>query len=285
MHTRFAFLSAPLHLALLFGVPARAEIPPPNEAGAAMGHVHYLVSDLEASRDFWVALGGNPGTYGNGELIAFPGFVVLLSEAETEAAGSPAVVDHVALRVQSLDAIEAAGVELQRLEQFPGIALALTPEGERVELFEEGTATNVGFEAAEGYDDPVAERHNRPISAPVESHHLHLYVPEEDVETARNWYVELLGATPGTRWRYAAADVPGMNMNFSAAEDVRAPTQGRPLDHIGFEIEDLEAFCAALAARGIELDTPYSVLPSGLAFAVLTDPWGTRIELTEGLRR
>ena len=29
---------------------------------------------------------------------------------------------------------------------------------------------------------------------------------------------------------------------------------------------------------------PYSKLPSGFGLAFLTDPWGTYIELTEGLR-
>jgi len=31
------------------------------------------------------------------------------------------------------------------------------------------------------------------------------------------------------------------------------------------------------------LDVPFTRLPNGLAIAFLTDPWGTYIELTEGL--
>ena len=73
-------------------------------------------------------------------------------------------------------------------------------------------------------------------------------------------------------------------MNFSATDQTLAPTEGRALDHIGFEVENLEAFCAELEAAGMELDTPYRTLESGFALAFLTDPWGTRIELTEGLR-
>jgi hypothetical protein len=34
---------------------------------------------------------------------------------------------------------------------------------------------------------------------------------------------------------------------------------------------------------GVNLDVPYAKGPSGLATARLTDPWGTSIELTEGL--
>ena len=56
------------------------------------------------------------------------------------------------------------------------------------------------------------------------------------------------------------------------------------LDHSGFEVDDLEPFCAARESQGLTFDQPYSALPSGIATAVLTDPWGTSIELTEGLR-
>jgi hypothetical protein len=59
-------------------------------------------------------------------------------------------------------------------------------------------------------------------------------------------------------------------------------TKGRALDHIGFEVKDLEDFTKTLEANGVKLDTPYRKVPQmGFAVAFLTDPWGTRIELTE----
>ena len=46
----------------------------------------------------------------------------------------------------------------------------------------------------------------------------------------------------------------------------------------------LEAFCKKLEASGVKFEIPYRKVPSlGLSIAFLTDPWGTRIELTEGL--
>ena len=36
---------------------ARAELSPPNAAGVAMGHLHYVVRDVAANKAFWVALG------------------------------------------------------------------------------------------------------------------------------------------------------------------------------------------------------------------------------------
>lgn len=55
------------------------------------------------------------------------------------------------------------------------------------------------------------------------------------------------------------------------------------LDHIGFEVRDFEAFCRNLEAKGVKFDVPYTKGTSDIGMAVLTDPWGTRIELTEGL--
>ena len=44
-----------------------------------------------------------------------------------------------------------------------------------------------------------------------------------------------------------------------------------------------DAFCKRLEGLGVTLDVPYTKGPSGLGTARLTDPWGTSIELTEGL--
>jgi catechol 2,3-dioxygenase-like lactoylglutathione lyase family enzyme len=252
-------------------------------AGVSMGHLHYRVRDLAANKAFWVGLGGEPASFPGGEIVRFPGVLILLSEGDTSAGTEGSVLNHVAFRVESLPAIEAAGYELHVNEQYPGIASIYTPEGERVELFDEGVATNIGFTLADGYADATAERHNRPLTEPIVTHHIHFYLPADQVLAARDWYVEHFGATPGKRWRYDAADLPGFNLNFSATDEALAPIRGRQLDHIGFEVRDLASFCRELEAAGIEFESPYRELPSGLALAFLTDPWGTTIELTEGL--
>jgi catechol 2,3-dioxygenase-like lactoylglutathione lyase family enzyme len=63
-------------------------------------------------------------------------------------------------------------------------------------------------------------------------------------------------------------------------------TAGRAVDHVGFEVRNLQEFCKKLEGKGIKLTSPYRVAPelNGIGRAVITDPWGTRIELTEGLR-
>ena len=98
------------------------------------------------------------------------------------------------------------------------------------------------------------------------------------------WYVKTLGATPGRRGSFEAADLPGVNLSWSRSADPVSATKGRVLDHIGFEVSGLEAFCKNLERQGMRLETPYTKVPAlNLAVAFFVDPWGTLIELTEGL--
>ena len=81
-------------------------------------------------------------------------------------------------------------------------------------------------------------------------HHYHFYTV--DVPAIQRWYADTLGAVPGRRAQFEAADLPGVNFTFSPSDAPRAPTAGRALDHIGFNVGRSE---------------------------FLTDPWGTAIEL------
>lgn len=270
-------------LALLLAASvSRAELAGPNQAGVAMGHLHYRVRDVEANKRFWTALGGVPISVGGTEALKFPDVLVLLSEGESSGGSDGSVVNHVAFRVLSLAEIEARGFDVQRLPQFPGVASVYTPEGERIELFDD-TARNLTFVADDGRVDPVAERHNGPLNVPIAAHHVHLYLPKGAELEAKAWYARMFGATPGKRSNYQAADLPGINLNFSENPGERGPTRGRMLDHIGFEVVGLDAFCRRLEAAGVRLDEPYRRDASGIGRARLTDPWGTSIELTEGL--
>jgi catechol 2,3-dioxygenase-like lactoylglutathione lyase family enzyme len=270
-------------LPLGFSCIAAAQLAAPNGSGVAMGHLHYFVRDVAANARFWTDLGGTAGSFGTTTTVTFPGVIVFLREAESTGNTEGSVLNHVAFRVRSVAEIESRGFEVHYNDQFPGVVYIYTPGGERIELFDDGLATNLGFTVASGTLDAVADRHNRPLVHDIESHHMHFYVPEGQVAAAQAWYADHFGGVAGKRWRYDAVDLPGMNLNFSSTQAQLAPTAGRMLDHIGFEVAGLEAFCARLAAAGVTFDTPYRTLPSGLGLAFLTDPWGTRIELTEGL--
>jgi glucose/arabinose dehydrogenase/extradiol dioxygenase family protein len=265
-----------------------AQLSAPNASGVAMGHLHYRVRDVEANKKFWIALGGDevraqsPALGLAQGMIKFQDVIVVLEQGDSTGGTEGSIVNHVAFRVPSLTTVEAAGLKVARLNGFPGVASTMTPEGERIELFE-NAATNLTFVQDAGFDDAGAKRHNRPLTAPIAFHHVHLYVPDGQVAAAKAWYAKVFGGVPGKRSNYEAVDLPGINLNFSSAPKPAVATKGRMLDHIGFEVRGLAALCKRVEAMGVTLDVPYTKGPSGLSTARLTDPWGTSIELTEGL--
>lgn len=271
-------------LLLTAGV-AEAQLAKPNAAGVAMGHLHFYVSDVDANKKFWTALGATSrGQLGSSEVMQLPGVLVLLTPSDKRQSGDGSSVGHMAFRVKSFKQLEAAGFTVRTAPERPGSGNIDLPSGDHIEVFEEN-ATQVGFVLDPGRSDAAAERHNRPMVGTIVSHHLHFYLPAGQDKAAQSWYVERFGAIPGIRLRYAAADLPGVNLNFSDATGAVAPTKGRTLDHIGFEVVNLKAFCERLAASGVKFDVPYRQAAPGLAIAFFTDPWGTYVELTEGLAR
>jgi hypothetical protein len=53
-----------------------------------------------------------------------------------------------------------------------------------------------------------------------------------------------------------AGDLPAVNLSFSGTRTPVGPTKGRSLDHVGFDVANLEEFVKGLEARGIKMDTP-----------------------------
>jgi catechol 2,3-dioxygenase-like lactoylglutathione lyase family enzyme len=264
--------------------PASAQLAAPNAAGVAMGHLHYVVADVDANQRFWVSLGGEALTIGDTAAVQFTDVFVLLSPGTPAGGSDGSVLNHVAFRVPAFADLEQRGLEVQRLRGFPGVGFITSPEGERIELFEDA-ATNLTFTYDEGGPDPAAERHNRPLPVAIAFHHVHLYLPEGAVPEAKAWYARLFGGVAGQRGPYEAVDLPGINFNFGEAPRPVEPTRGRALDHLGFEVVDLPHVCRRLADEGVVFEGPCGRQVHGLLTARFTDPWGTSIELTEGLRR
>ncbi|MCW5979390.1 MAG: VOC family protein [Bryobacteraceae bacterium] len=250
--------------AAILALPLAGQLPPPNQAGVAMGHLHLLVKDVAASRKLWVeGLGATPVMLGPMELLKFPGALVALREGEPNGGTEGSVVNHLGFAVRDLKAAEArwraAGGEVYERRPQPNQLFLRLPGDVKVELTE----------------DPTLE-------VPIAHHHVHFYTAA--VEEARDWYVKTFGAKAGRRGRFEAADVPGANLSFSPAQEPPGGTKGRALDHIGFEVKGLEAFCKRLEQQGVKFDIPYShVERLGIDIAFFTDPWGAYIELTEGL--
>src|SRR5690606_7765522 len=88
---------------------ASAQLAEPNAAGVSMGHLHYVVRDVDANKRFWLALGGEAKQLEGEEVISFPDVLVFLEQGESSGGTEGSVVNHVAFRVRSVAAIEAAG--------------------------------------------------------------------------------------------------------------------------------------------------------------------------------
>ena len=142
---------------------------------------------------------------------------------------------------------------------------------------------NVSIAFALGPDDLKVELvEQKQQTVPIALHHVHFFGQQNTEMQA--WYAKVFGAKPRTGGSFPAADLPGVALNFSPSPDPVVGTSGRVLDHIGFEIKDLEAFCKKLEAMGIKLNVSYRKAEAlGLGVAFVTDPWGTSIELNEGL--
>ena len=239
-----------------------AQLAAPGESGVVMGHLHLAVKDPEAHRKFWAALGGMPVQNGQLALIQLPGTFVMLRQAEPTGGTVGSTINHVGFLVKDIQPWiakwEAAGLKMEP-QARPTQVYLIAPDEVRVEILEDKT-----------------------IDVPLKMHHVHFYIASP-LET-QAWYAKTFGAAPGKRGQFDAADLPGVNLTFAKADTPTVGTKGRALDHLGFEVKNLEAFCRKLEAAGIRLDRPYTRIPnSTTAIAFLTDPWGTYIELTENL--
>ncbi len=256
-------------LVLVLAGPARAQLAPPNEAGMTMGHVHLNVTDVAAYRKLFVEQFGAT-LVGRDRLLGvkLPGMLIFFRQQEPTGVSEGTVLDHFGLKIPNLAEVlkrwRAAGLQVQRefkgTEGFPN-AYIIAPDGLKIEL----------------QQDPA-------LTTPAASHHLHYYLT--DSGPIRSWFVTTLSLEATKRGTHpVTADLPGMNLTFQPSKTPGTfPTKGRVLDHIGFEVKNLEAFCKKLEASGVKLDVPYRKVPElGLAIAFLTDPLGVYIELTEGL--
>jgi hypothetical protein len=129
-----------------------------------------------------------------------------------------------------VDKIKAAGYRMVTKEEAPSppwvaaddiatqpgrdvrIAFAMGPDDLKVEIVEVKTQT-----------------------MPIALHHLHF--AGRTTRRCEDWYVKVFGAKPGNPGgTFESATLPGVSLNVNKAPAGVAGTQGRTVDHIGFEI-------------------------------------------------
>jgi len=256
-----------------------------KQAPIVIGHYHLNVTSVDAHKKFWVdTLGGTPTKVGSVEAIRFPGTLLLLNVQKPTGPTKGTTFDHIGFAVPDVPAtttkVVANGYELTVGREPPPGQTASPP-----------TAGNYGqFSYLVGPDGVKVElvTNKEPNAPPIIHHHVH-FTNKMFVEM-QQFFMKAFNATlrPGQTNFFIGADLQGVgySLNFfhwEPAADL-VGTKGRAVDHVGFEVKNLEAFCKKLEADGIKFAVPYRTVPAlGIAIAFITDPWGTYIEMTEGL--
>ena len=258
-------LAALSFASMLTAGTAVAQPAPFNEIGVTMGHWHLISKDVEANKKIFLAMGGKLFMPGGNPLVMFPGvYINLVLQTEKGDGGTVgSVINHVGFIVdnvqQRVAQWKAKGVDVlpgndNRLDQ----AFVVTPDGVRIEILEDKTQ-----------------------AMPIRHEHVHLSLPESEIPKAQAWYAKTFGGKTGSRNNAPVVNLPGAQIRFARADAKQAPTRGRVLDHIGFDVKDHAAVVKKIEAEGIKLDEPVRKSAAGNTITYITDPWGTRIEIVQ----
>ena len=246
---------------------AVAQALPPNEAGVTMGHWHLNSRDIAVNKALFVVLGGVAIKPGGFEIVRFPGIAVfqhLSFGAQPSTGGSVGtVINHVGFSVP-----DVAGA----VAKWKAAGLAMEPG-------DDGRTDQAWLSTADGLRIEILE--DKAQKSPIQHHRVNFHVSQAAIPEIQAWYARHFGAKPGLRGTLAIADVPGASLAFIKSDKPTFPTQGRILDHIGFDVRDLVGFAAKLEAAGVKLARPIAARPDGNKLAFVHDPWGTAIELNE----
>jgi catechol 2,3-dioxygenase-like lactoylglutathione lyase family enzyme len=227
---------------LLVGIPAStasAQILAAKDGPIVYGHHHLNATSIDEHKKFWVdALGGTAIKAGTFDVITFPNVLIFLSARMPGGPTKGSSLNHIGFSVPDLrrvvDNVKANGFRMVTAEEAPagvtvkddigvtgsGIAYALGPDGVKVELLQ-----------VDGQ------------SAPIVHHHIHFFGDRPD--EMRAWYMKVFGAKLRQTQinGIIGADLPAGGLNFSQSTGPVTGTRGRALDHIGFEVRNLEEFC------------------------------------------
>ncbi len=264
---------------------ASAQLLAAKDGPIVYGHHHLNVTDMDSAKKFWVdALGGVLVIVGpeKREIIKFPNALMLLRAQKPTGGSKGTTVDHLGFSVKNLrqvvDRVKAGGYRMVTSSEAPPNVKVQDDIG----IVEGGPVSGIAYVMAPD-DTKVELVEMKAQAAPIASHHLHFFGMNKEMQA---WYMKTFGASAlaSANPAFISASLPGLTMNFSPSQTAVAGTQGRAIDHIGFEVKNLEAFTKNLEGQGIKLASPYRAVPAlGISIAFITDPWGTYIELTEGL--
>ena len=243
---------------------------------------------MAAQKKFFVdTLGGTVVKFGSGdraqEIIKFPNVLIFFRPMQAPTGGTiGTTVNHIGFSVPNLKPV-VAKIKANGFKMITTDSVAATVKVTD-DIAAASPTTNIAF--ALGPENTKVEFVEvKDQKLPIQLHHIHFF-GEKNTEM-QAWYAKTFGAKllpPNPGSAFVQDQLPGVFLNFTPSPTPTVGTTGRALDHIGFEIKNLEAFTKQLEAQGIKLDRPYTKVPAlGIAIAFIKDPWGTNIEMTEGL--
>lgn len=253
---------------LLCTYPTAAQFAEPNDRGVSFGHMHVVVEDLELHKRLWPELFGADLVEKQGyTAVRIADALIFLRDAEPTATSVETAMDHFGLKVRDLEGVlskwRALGYEVDSEKtnaSGSAVAYVTMPGGIRLSLSEEP---------------------NQPASTAMG--HVQLVTPISRELMA--WYAERFGVARDTQNDGShLASIPGSELRFEDTEKDRLPTEGTAIDHIGFEIQEWDAFVETLQEAGIQFEFgPVYIESLDLWVAFFNDPGGILVEITHGL--
>jgi catechol 2,3-dioxygenase-like lactoylglutathione lyase family enzyme len=262
-----------------------AQLPAPNAMGVTPGHLHFVVPDADVMTKAWVDMfGAVPTKAGTLTPLKIPGIYIIVTGAggrggapATKPAGTKgSVVDHIGIEVKDYDGLKAKAMA------------ASMP-------WQEVTAGSQAFLTMP--DDVIIEvMANKDLKGQAQFHHIHMTVADQNA--AQAWYIKEFGAGDGSRRNSPAAMFTIGEVDFlKAGGGGRGPapatppappagTKGRALDHIGFDVANIDDAFKRFTDDGVMINMAARDMTKqiGLKIGFVTDPNGTYIEVTQGLR-
>ena len=276
---------------------ANAQTRPFNSAGVTTGHQHLAGLDPAAHNAFWTALGAVPAQLGTGtQILKLPGVFIMFQNAGARgggggqragAPGAPAAGAPPAAAAPAAPPVAPGPSEGSTVEHFSFKVKSLRDTLAKLDAagtkpLTGSTATQAFVMAPNNMKIQLVEDTGLPTS--IASSELLMKVPS--AADAAAWYEKWFGARIVRQGQTTIAEIPGMNIRFAETKDPVVGTQGRAINHLGFEVKNLEALMKKMADSGVMVNRPYAAAPATISplksLGFITDPWGTYIELNEG---
>jgi hypothetical protein len=245
-----------------------AQLPSPNAAGVSAGHHIFRAKDLEAANKFWAALGAEPTALASIKLTKIPGVLLFISgprgnaPATAQPGNHGTTVEFLTFKVKDLKA-----------------SLAKMKEAGFEPMKEYKETTLLG-------PDDVQVRLTEDKSLPTPSASDGLIMSVANATDVSAWYAKWFGAKISKSGADTIGEIPGARIVFHETKDPIAPLRGHSLALLGFEVKDIQDFVKRYQASGGKFDGNGTVATNAaaqLSVIQLTDPWGTSIEVSQGL--